>query len=245
MSGVVITGGTRGIGAAVAVRLAKAGRPVAATFVANSSAADALAEQIRPTGTPFIALRGDATDADAMRAVAAAAHETLGSIDGLVLCASGLTSHHPGPVIGQQQSDLEEAVLRQLRAALTPIRAITPFMAKAGGGALVFVSASAATATPAGLAVLGTAKAATATILRYLAKEVGPSGIRINVVAPGMVRTEASSAVTSAMAVELAARTPLGRIANPADVAATIVSLLDAPFTTGATVPVDGGAHLT
>jgi 3-oxoacyl-[acyl-carrier protein] reductase len=117
-------------------------------------------------------------------------------------------------------------------------------MGAQGGGRIVYVSSTVADGPPiVGMTAHGTAKAALNTFARFVAYEAGPLGINVNVVAPGFVRTEASAGQPAEFQRRLAECTPLGRVAEPEDVAGAIAMLVgaDAGFVTGSVVTVDGG----
>ncbi|MEV4657410.1 SDR family oxidoreductase [Micromonospora sp. NPDC049301] len=236
----VITGGGRGIGAATARRLAAAGHHIALCYRRDHAAADAVLADLRATGAQAVALRADTTDPDQVGALFDAAAQ-LGPLTGLVNNA-GVTSPI-GPFTELRVDDLRRVVdvnlVGYVLCAQQAARRI------ADGGAIVNVSSAAATlGSPGEYVHYAAVKAATDTLTVGLAKELAPRGIRVNGVAPGIVRTDihADSGVPD-RADTAVGRIPLGRAGEPDEIAAAIAWLLgpDASYATGTVLRVSGG----
>ncbi|WP_433123952.1 SDR family NAD(P)-dependent oxidoreductase [Micromonospora sp. CA-240977] len=236
----VITGGGRGIGAATARRLARGGHHIALCYRRDDAAATAVLADLRAAGAQALAVRADTTDPDQVNALFDAAAQ-LGPLTGLVNNA-GVTSPI-GPFTELRVDDLRRVVdvnlVGYVLCAQQAARRLTD------GGAIVNVSSAAATlGSPGEYVHYAAVKAATDTLTVGLAKELAPKGIRVNAVAPGLVRTDihAVSGVPD-RADTAAGRIPLGRAGEPDEIAAAIAWLLspDASYTTGTVLRVSGG----
>ncbi|MEU3958182.1 SDR family oxidoreductase [Streptomyces achromogenes] len=237
----LVTGGSRGIGAATSRELAARGYRVAVNYFSNREAADQVVKQIEANGGEAFAVRADVHDPRQ-------AAELLGrsAIDGrldVLVCNAG-ARFVPTPLPSLSWEDFHAKVTNELASAFTLTQQALAVMGAQGGGRIVYVSSAVADGPPTvGMAAHGTAKAALNTFARFVAYEAGPLGINVNVVAPGFVRTEASAGQPAEFQQRLAEHTPLGRVAEPEDVARAIAMLAgeDAGFVTGAVVTVDGG----
>ncbi|MET8068036.1 SDR family NAD(P)-dependent oxidoreductase [Micromonospora sp. NPDC005686] len=236
----VVTGGGRGIGAATARRLAADGHDLVIGYRTDHDAAEAVAADVRAAGRRAVTVAADTTDPDQVRRIFDAA-DRLGPLTGLVNNA-GVTSPI-GPFTDLRVDDLREVVdvnlIGYVLCAQQATRRLT------SGGAIVNVSSVAATlGSPGEYIHYAAVKAATDTLTVGLAKELAPQGIRVNAVAPGIIRTSihARSGVPDRPDTA-AGRIPMGRAGEPEEVAGAIAYLLgpDASYTTGAVLRVGGG----
>ncbi|MFC0007610.1 SDR family NAD(P)-dependent oxidoreductase [Micromonospora siamensis] len=236
----VITGASRGIGAATARRLAHAGHDLVLGYRTDHAAAATVLAAVHATGRRAVTVAADTTDPDHVARLFTAADD-LGPLTGLVNNA-GVTSPI-GPFTDLTHTDLRHVVdvnlIGYVLCAQHAVRRMTT------GAAIVNISSAAATlGSPGEYIHYAAVKAATDTLTVGLAKELAPRGIRVNAVAPGIVRTDihATSGVPD-RADSAAARIPLGRAGEPDEVAAAIAWLLgpDASYTTGTVLRVAGG----
>lgn len=240
----VVTGGSRGIGRATALRLAEAGANVVISFLERSTAADETVEAARARGAEVVALRGDVgSSADAERLVAAAL-ERFGRLD-LLVANAGIWE---GAAIGRMSDDLWDRVLdANLRGTFTCCRAAMPALKRQGQGSIVIVSSTAGQRGEAGYSNYAASKGGQISFAKSLATELAP-GIRVNCVAPGWVDTEMNATVfgRNGTRAEIAAGIPLRRIATADDVALAIVFLASdwARHITGEVLNINGGAVL-
>jgi glucose 1-dehydrogenase len=244
---VLVTGAASGIGRATCVRLARdakaAGRParIAAVDVVPPAEMERLAAELRELGAEALLLHGDMGTADAPAQVVAEAVARFGGLDGLV---SNAGVNRPGPLVDYQVEDWDRLFAVNTRATWLLAKAAHPAL-RASGGAIVAVGSMSGTHVHAGLGAYGPSKAAVIMLVRVLAQELGPDGIRVNAVSPGMTRTGMSVRVYAdpEIARERDALVPIGRVAVPDDMAAVIAFLLspDARYVNGHDLVVDGG----
>ncbi len=238
----LVTGASRGIGAAIAQALAAEGAAVAVNYHRSEAPAAALVEAIRAAGGKAIAVGADARDPAALTAMAEQVKAGLGPIDLLVLNAAiGF------PVKGFLEypwEAFEAKVMGEMGAAFHACRAVLPQMLERKAGHIVAVTSGLARTPGFGFCAHSAAKAALEGLVRALAFELGPMGIQVNAVAPGLTLTDATSFLPEAHKQAVAGHTPLRRNAVPEDVAEAVVGVLRAGFVTGVTVPVNGGVQV-
>ncbi|MFF9016366.1 SDR family NAD(P)-dependent oxidoreductase [Streptomyces sp. NPDC014870] len=239
----VVTGGSRGIGAATCVRLAAEGHDLALGYVRDATAAEETAAAVRAAGARCVVVRVDTSaEADVERLFDTAEAE-LGPVTGLVNNA-GVTGPL-GRLADATTADLRRVVDVNLYGYLLCCRRAARDMAARGGGAIVNVSSAAATlGSPGDYVHYAATKAATDALTVGLSKELGPDGIRVNAVAPGIVETEMHAAMGDPdRPAKAAATIPLGRPGRPDEIAAAVAWLLsaDASYATGTILRVAGG----
>lgn len=236
----VVTGGTRGIGAAVVQRLLDGGATVVTTA--------RTATDETPAAATFIA--GDISTLPGVRTFAAAALDALGGVD-VVVNNAGAARPHLGGISAIPDEEWLDALDLNYLSAVRVTDALLPALRAAGaGGAIVNISSGAALAPPPPLAHYAAAKAALNAYGKALAAELAPAGIRVTTVVPGNVLTPGADALRQTIAdamgaalADLTAAIPLGRPGDPRDIAEAVAYLASdrAQWITGATLTVDGG----
>ncbi|MEU4085893.1 glucose 1-dehydrogenase [Streptomyces aureus] len=239
----IVTGGSRGIGAATCARLVADGHDVVVGYVRDEEAAERTAAAVREAGARALAVRVDTSEEAAVERLFDLAADGLGPVTGLVNNA-GVTGPL-GRLADADPADLRRVVEVNVLGALLCARRAARSMAASGGGAIVNVSSAAATlGSPGEFVHYAASKAAVDALTTGLAKELGPQGIRVNAVAPGMIDTEMHAAMGDpGRAQRAAASIPLRRVGAAEEIAAAIAWLLspDASYTTGAVLRVSGG----
>ncbi|MCX5131656.1 SDR family NAD(P)-dependent oxidoreductase [Streptomyces sp. NPDC060011] len=236
----VVTGGSRGIGAAVCRRLAEDGHDVVIGYRSDAAAAETVAEEVRAAGRRCLTVAVDTSDAGAVDRLFDAAAAELGPVTGLVNNAgiSGPNGRLADADPAGMRQALEVNVLGYLLCARRAVREMTA----AGGGAIVNISSAAATlGSPGQYVHYAAAKAAVDALTIGLSKEVAADGIRVNCVAPGTVWTDFHE--DPERPARVAAAVPLGRAGRPDEISGAVSWLLspDASYTTGAVLRVAGG----
>jgi len=237
----VVTGASKGIGTAIALALAAEGAAVVVNYASSRSGADAVVERIVKAGGQALAVQADVAQAEQAQALIAATVERFGRLD-IVVNNSGVYEVAPlediTPAHFHRQMDIN---------VLGPLQVTQAASKHLGTGASVInIGSLVSVLTPPGMAVYSATKGALDAITGVLSAELGPRGIRVNSINPGMVDTEGAQAagfVGSDFQTQLVARTPLGRIAAPDDIAAIAVFLAsdDARWVTGEQIKAGGG----
>jgi 3-oxoacyl-[acyl-carrier protein] reductase len=235
----LITGGSRGIGAAVARRFAAAGLYVAIGYQTRGDAAENLAADITRAGGQGLAVQGDITNADAAQRVVADTVARFGRIDILVNCA-GIAPYRP---LGAMDTAYIRSILdANVLGTILVTQAVLPHLPTPGGCIVNFASALAYRPIPAS-SLYAASKAAIATLTHAWSKELGPRGITVNAIAPGVIETEMTTGILAERGSAVVAATPLGRIGKTDDIAGIALFLCssEAGWITGRTIIADGG----
>ena len=229
MKTVVITGGSRGIGAAAVQRFTAAGDRVYFLYEKNHEAAEAVAQK-----TGAVAICCDVADSSAVKA----AFAQIPDVD-ILVCNAGIC--HSGLMSQMSEADWDRIFDVNVKGMYTCINAAMPHFFKKQAGAIVTVSSMWGQVGASCETAYSATKGAVIALTKALAQELGPSGIRVNCVAPGVILTDMCATVDSQILAEMAEQTPVGRNGTPEDIAKAIEYLASADFVTGQVLPVNGG----
>jgi len=229
MSTVVITGGSRGIGAAAAELFAAKGHRVYIFYTHNETAARAVAEK-----TGAIPICCDVSDGDDVRA----AFARIPDVD-ILICNAGIS--HYGLMSMMSERDWDRLFAVNVKGVYHCVNAAMPMFLKKQRGCVITVSSMWGRVGASCEAAYSATKGAIIALTKALAKELGPSGIRVNCVAPGVILTDMCAHFDEETLAELAEEAAIGRNGNPMDVARAMEYLSEADFVTGHILNVDGG----
>ena len=241
----VVSGGSRGIGRAVVLKLAEAGTHVVVNFLRDERAALAVVEEAESLGVRALALRSDVSSLKDTEMLIQAAIENFGRLDYLI-CNAGIWE---GALLVEMTEELWDRVLTvNLKGTWTLCRAAVPFMVKNRFGRIVIVSSTAGQRGEAGYSNYAASKGGQIAFTKSLAAELGRYGINVNAVAPGWVDTEmaAASLESEESRKEILGEIPLGRVAAAEDIAGPILFLCSdwARHITGEVLNINGGSVL-
>ena len=226
---VLVTGGSRGIGLAIAQRFVELGDKVAVTY--NSS----------PPPDGFFGVKCDVTSTEDVDAAFAAIENEFGSPVEILVSNAGIT--RDTLLLRMGQDDFDDVINANLTAAFRVSKRAVQQMLRARKGRIIYVSSVVGLLGAAGQANYAASKAGLVGLARSLARELGSRSITVNVVATGPVSTDMTAALGESRLSEITAAVPLGRMAEPAEIAGVVTFLAssDAAYITGAVIPVDGG----
>jgi NAD(P)-dependent dehydrogenase (short-subunit alcohol dehydrogenase family) len=235
----LVTGASRGIGAAIALALAENGADVAFTYQNSAKGADLVTKSIEQAGRRAFAIQADSADPQAIKRAVSEATSSLGGLDILVNSAA-VASY--GPLVDLDIDDYQKQMDVNVRAPILFAQAAIPHLGE--GGRIVNIGSGLGERVPGpGMTVYATSKAALTSFTRGLSRELGPNGITVNLVQPGSTDTDANPANGDAADFQRA-MTSLGRFAEPREIANAVVFLASpaAGIITGAVLNADAGA---
>jgi NAD(P)-dependent dehydrogenase (short-subunit alcohol dehydrogenase family) len=234
----LVTGGSRGIGAAIAKRLARDGADVAITYVSSPDKANAVVAEIKAAGRRSVAIQADSADA---KAVAAAVDKTVSDLGRLDILVNNAGIFVPGAFEEVSVADLDRIWNINVRAPIVGMQAAAKHM-KNGGRLITIGSCLGERVAGPGMSIYSMTKGAVANLARGLARDLGPQSITVNVVEPGPIDTDMNPADAEGAAAQ-ARSTALGRYGKPEDIADMVAHLAgeSGRYITGASFLVDGG----
>lgn len=236
----IVTGGSRGIGRAIALCLAEEGAKVAVIYAGNTAAAEETLQAITEKGGQAISIQCDVANEDAVNAMVKQVKEQFGSVDILVNNA-GIT--RDGLLMRMKTADWQAVLDTNLTGTFFCTKAVTKIMMKQRSGAIVNLTSVVGLTGNAGQANYAAAKSGIIGFTKSVAKELASRGIRANAVAPGCIDTDMTAVLSDAVKEEMIKTIPLGRVAQPEEVAKAVLFLVSdyASYITGQVLNVDGG----
>jgi 3-oxoacyl-[acyl-carrier protein] reductase len=236
----LVTGGSRGIGRAIALELARAGAQVVFTYVSNPDAARETEKAIAEDGGRGRALRCDVADHDAVDALAASVVQEHGRLD-IAVNNAGIARDQL--ILRMKPEDFDAVIATNLRGAWSVCRAVTRPMLKQRWGRIINMSSVVAEMGNAGQTNYAASKGGIEALTRSLAREIGSRGVTVNAVAPGFIDTDMTRGLPKPAKDALIERIPLGRLGSADDVAAAVRFLASdaAAYVTGQVIHVNGG----
>lgn len=236
----LVTGGSRGIGRAIALQLARQGADVAVNYRGNQEAGRAVVDEIEAMGRRALAVQADVADAEAVQAMVKEITSTLGGPH-IVVNNAGIT--RDTLIMRMKEEDWDAVLNTNLKGAFNVIKAVQRPMMKARYGRIVNITSVAGISGNAGQANYASAKAGLVGLTKSVAKELGSRGITCNAVAPGFIPTDLTADLSEALIAQAVELTPLGRLGTVEDIAQAVTFLASdaAAFITGQVLKVDGG----
>ena len=236
----VVTGGSRGIGRAVCLALARRGANLVFSYAGNAPAAEETAAACRALGVEALAVRADVSDGEAVRELMDTAIRAFGRID-LLVNNAGIT--RDSLLLTMKEEDFDRVIDTNLRGAFLCMKAVARVMMRQKYGRIVNISSVVGLRGNAGQVNYAASKAGLVGMTKALAKELAARHITVNAVAPGFITTDMTAALPDAAREKLLAEIPMGCLGAPEDVAAAVAFFSDdeAGYITGQVLCVDGG----
>lgn len=236
----IVTGGSRGIGRAIAVDLAKAGCKVIVNYAGNVAAAQEVKELIEANGGTALLIQADVSDAEAVENLVKQTMDAYGRIDILVNNA-GITRDNL--LMRMKEADWDAVLDTNLKGVFHCTKAVSRIMMKQKAGKIINMTSVVGIMGNAGQANYAAAKAGVIGFTKSMAKELSSRGITVNAVAPGFITTDMTAVLSEQVKAELIQQVPLTRLGTPEDISGAVLFLVSdkANYITGQTLNVDGG----
>ena len=236
----IVTGGSRGIGRAIALELARAGAKVVVNYAGHGEKAEETLSLIQEVGGEALAVQADVSQVEDVERLIQTTLKTYGKIDILVNNA-GIT--RDTLLLRMNETDWDAVLDTNLKGVFLCTKAVSKSMMKQRSGVIINISSVVGITGNAGQANYSAAKAGIIGFTKSIARELGSRGIRVNAVAPGYISTDMTESLGEEVREQVMTQIPLGRMGQPEDIARTVVFLASpaASYITGQTLAVDGG----
>lgn len=236
----VVTGAAKGIGRAIALRLAKEGADIVINYRTNSDSLSELVSEIESFGSKVITVRGDVSVFEDAKNIIDKAVEAFGTVDILVNNA-GIT--RDGLILRMKEEDFDKVIEVNLKGAFNCIRHVSPIMVKKRSGKIINISSVVGITGNSGQVNYSAAKAGIIGVTKSVARELGSRGINVNAVAPGFIKTSMTEALSDKLKENTLNSIPLKRFGTVDDVASVVAFLAskDSDYITGQVINIDGG----
>jgi 3-oxoacyl-[acyl-carrier protein] reductase len=239
----LVTGGSRGIGRAASLALAKQGAHVVINYVSNEGAAREVADSIQAAGGKAEIVQFDVGSGDAAEKAIAEVAKRLGRLDVLV-CSAGISID--GLLLRLKDEDFDRILSVNVKGAVACARAATKVMMRARTGRVIFLSSVVGEMGNAGQTAYSASKAALLGVAKSMARELASRAITVNAITPGFIDTDMTGALTDEQRASINSAIPLGRTGKPEEIAAAVVYLAsdEAAYITGQALRVNGGMYM-
>lgn len=236
----VVTGGSRGIGRAICLKLAGQGANIVLNYAGNAAAAEETRAACEALGVRALAVQGDVADPAACNALIDTAIEAFGQVD-ILVCNAGITRDNL--LMRMSDEEFQKVIDTNLKGTFHCMRAVIRPMMKKRRGRIISISSVVGLMGNAGQINYAASKAGVIGMTRSLAREVASRGITVNAVAPGFIRTDMTDVLSDAVKEGILRSIPLGKLGEAEDVANTVLFLAsdEAAYITGQVLSVDGG----
>ncbi len=236
----LITGASRGIGRAVAIKLAAEGAKVAINFAGNITKAEEVKNAVESSGGEAMLVQGDVSDFEKVNEIVKKVVDTWGRLD-ILINNAGITRDNL--MLKMSESDFDSVIATNLKGVFNCTKAVTRLMMKQHGGRIVNMSSVVGLMGNAGQANYAAAKAGVIGFTKSVAREFAPRGITVNAVAPGFIDTDMTDALPDKIKTDLTEKIPIGRIGKPEDIANAVMFFVadESGYITGQVICVDGG----
>ena len=236
----VVTGASRGIGAAIAKHLAKEGARVVVNYSGSKNKAEEVVKEIEAAGGEAFAIQASVAESESVTGMIAATMERFGSVDILVNNA-GITRDNL--LMRMKESEWDDVINTNLKGVFLCTKAVTRQMMKQRAGRIINIASIVGVSGNAGQANYVAAKAGVIGLTKTTAKELASRNINVNAIAPGFITTEMTEELPEEVKTQMLTQIPLAKLGNPEDVAKAVVFLAsdDSTYITGQTLHVDGG----